>query len=238
MKPGLLRRLRSLAAAKFPVLRKLSRIERRLRLMGKPSAQIFEEIYTKDAWGNYESVSGSGSSLAQTEAVRAALPGIIAELGCRSMLDIPCGDFFWMSTLDLDVDYTGGDIVAPLIARNTAKYASPKRHFARLDLTSDALPPADLVLVRDCLPHLTNAEVRKAIANIRKSGSKYLLTTNFDARTKNTDGATGMWRAINFELPPWAFGKPLRVVDERCPEPGYEDKKLSLWKIAELPETA
>jgi hypothetical protein len=234
-KPGLLRRLRSFAAARFPVLRRLSRLERRLKLMGKPTAQIFEEIYAKDAWGSYDSVSGSGSGLDQTEAVRAALPGLIAELGCQSMLDIPCGDYFWMNTLDLDVDYTGGDIVAPLVERNRSRYESPRRHFVRLDLTNDALPRADLVLCRDCLPHLTNAEVRKAIDNIRKSGSKYLLTTTFDAHTKNADGATGMWRAINFELAPWSFGPPLRMIDERCPEEGYTDKRLGLWKVSDLP---
>jgi hypothetical protein len=235
-KPGLLRRFRSFAAEKFPVLRKLSRLERRFRLMGKPTAQIFEEIYQKDAWGNYESVSGSGSSLDQTAAVRAALPALINELGIRSMLDVPCGDFFWMNTLDLDVDYTGGDIVAPLIERNKAKFGSPRRHFARLDLTTDQLPKKDLILCRDCLPHLTNAEVRKAIAGFKRSGSTYLLTTQFDGRTKNVDGATGMWRAINFELAPWSFGPPLRVIDEQCPEEGYTDKRLALWKISELPE--
>ena len=235
-RPGFLRRLRSFAAERFPVLRKLSRIERRLRLMGKPTAQIFEEIYEKDAWGNYESVSGSGSGLEQTAAVRAALPGLIAEMNIRSLLDIPCGDFFWMNTLDLDVDYTGGDIVAPLIARNNAKFEGPRRHFVRLDLTADQLPKADLILCRDCLPHLTNAEVRQAIAAFRKSGSTYLLTTQFDGRTKNTDGATGMWRAINFELAPWSFGPPLRVIDELCPEEGYTDKRLALWRISDLPE--
>jgi hypothetical protein len=232
----LLRRLRSFAAEKFPVLRKLSRIERRFQLLGKSTEQVFAEIYEKDAWGNYESVSGSGSGLEQTAAVRAELPSLISSLGIRSMLDIPCGDFHWMNTLDLDVDYTGGDIVAPLIERNKAKYESPKRHFARLDLTRDALPKVDLVFCRDCLPHLTNAEVRRAIAAITKSGSKYLLTTNFDEHTKNIEGATGMWRPINFELPPYSFGPPLRVIDERCPEEGYTDKRLSLWKISELPD--
>lgn len=36
--------------------------------------------------------------------------------GVRSVLDIPCGDFFWFKEIKLDLDsYIGGDIVAPLI---------------------------------------------------------------------------------------------------------------------------
>jgi hypothetical protein len=228
---SLLRRLRSFAAARFPVLRRLSGLEHRLRVMGKPTAQVFEEIYDKTLWGNDDSVSGQGSSLAQTEAVRAALPGLLRELGCRSMLDIPCGDFHWMSTIDLDIDYTGGDIVAALVAKDEEKFGSARRRFVRLDLTTDALPAVDLVLCRDCLPHLAVAQVKKALANLQRSGATYLLTTTFDGRTKNTDIPTGMFRPINLELPPFSLGKPVRVIDERCPTPGFGDKRLALWRI-------
>ena len=33
-------------------------------------------------------------NLTQTAEVRRVLPGLLAELGCRSMLDVPCGDFY------------------------------------------------------------------------------------------------------------------------------------------------
>lgn len=235
--PGrsLLRRLRSFAAERFPVLRRLSKLEHRLRVMGKPTAQVFQEIYERKMWGNEASVSGQGSSLEETEAVRAALPALIGELGIKSLLDVPCGDFFWMGALDLDVDYTGGDIVPDLVSRNQAKYGSARRRFMRVDLTADALPRVDLVFVRDCLPHLAASEVRKAIANIRRSGATYLMTTTFDRDTDNPDIPTGMFRAINLELAPFSLGKPLRLIDERCPTPGYGDKKLGLWRVSDLP---
>ena len=235
--PSLLRRLRAFAAARFPILRRLSALEHRLRVMGKPPARVFEEIHAKGLWGRDDSLSGQGSSLAQTEAVRAALPSLIAELGIKTMLDIPCGDFHWMSAVDLDVDYVGGDIVPALVAADQEKFGGPRRRFARLDLTRDQLPRVDLVLCRDCLPHLAYAEIRKAIENLRGSGSTYLLTTTFDSRDKNRDIATGMFRAINLRLAPFSFPAPVRVIDERCPVPGFEDKRLALWRISELPST-
>jgi len=234
LRPGLLRRLRSFAAARFPALRRLSALEHRLRVMGKPTAQVFEEIYDQKLWGADASISGQGSSLDQTEAVRMALPGLLRELECRSMLDIPCGDFFWMKTVDLDVDYTGGDIVAALVARDQEQFGNDRRRFVRLDLTEDALPKVDLVLCRDCLPHLSNAVITKAIANLKRSGSTYLLTTTFDRRGQNVDVTTGMFRPVNLEIAPFSFGKPLRLIDEKCPTEGHADKRLGLWKISDL----
>lgn len=233
---SLYRRFRSFAASLFPGLRRLSKLEHRLRVMGKPTAQVFQEIYDRKMWGSEGSVSGQGSSLAETEAVRAALPALIGELGIKSMLDAPCGDFHWMNTVDFDVDYIGGDIVPDLVTRNQAQYANARRRFTWVDLTADVLPKVDLVFCRDCLPHLAASEIRKAIANIRRSGAKYLLTTTFERNTDNPDIPTGMFRAINLELPPFSLGKPLRLIDERCPTPGYGDKRLGLWRVSDLPE--
>jgi hypothetical protein len=216
-------------------LRRLSALEHRLRVMGKPPARVFEQIYEQKLWGDDASISGPGSSMEQTVAVRAALPGLLRELGCRSMLDIPCGDFFWMKTVDHDVDYTGGDIVAALVARDQEQFGNDHRRFKQLDLTADSLPMVDLVLCRDCLPHLANATIRKAIANLKRSGSTYLLTTTFDERAKNSDAATGMFRPLNLEIAPFSFGPPLRVIDEQCPVEGHRDKRLALWKIGDLP---
>lgn len=232
---SLYRRFRSFAASLFPGLRRLSALEHRLRVMGKPTAQVFQEIYDRKMWGSEGSVSGQGSSLAETEAVRAALPALVKELGIESVLDAPCGDFYWMNTVNLDADYIGGDIVPDLVNANQSRYGSARRRFTRVDLTADALPKVDLIFCRDCLPHLAESEVRKAIANIRRSGAKYLLTTTFDRDTRNPDIPTGMFRAINLELPPFSLGRPLRLIDERCPTPGHGDKRLGLWKVSELP---
>ena len=72
-----------------------------------------------------------------------ALPALVKELGVRSLLDAPCGDFNWMRHVDLDgVEYTGGDVVPELVARNRELYGAAGRRFVTLDLTRDPLPPA------------------------------------------------------------------------------------------------
>ncbi len=100
---------------RFPALARVwQRIRYHPRLAGSPE-QVFAEFYRDNKWGDAESVSGAGSNLTQTAEVRRVLPGLLAELGCRSMLDVPCGDFYWMRLVPLDVDYTGGDIVSDIV---------------------------------------------------------------------------------------------------------------------------
>ncbi len=174
------------------------------------------------------SMSGSGSSLEKTRAIRAALPPLIRELECASMLDIPCGDFFWMKELDLDVEYVGADIVTEVVEANQRLHGRARRRFVRLDLTRDDLPRTDLILCRDCLVHLSFSDIFKALAGIRRSGSTWLLTTTFSGTGGNVDIPTGSWRPLNLERPPFGFPPPVRSL----PEEG--DKSLSLWRIADI----
>src|SRR5438552_4004881 len=103
-------------STRFAFLRHLRRWLRHRQLAMQSHSRIFDRIYHRNRWGDWESASGSGSNLAQTRVVRRVLPLLVEELGCRSLLDIPCGDYFWMKMLDMDIDYTGGDIVPALIS--------------------------------------------------------------------------------------------------------------------------
>jgi len=48
----------------------------------------------------------------------------------------------------------GSDVVKELIDENYRRYAGPAREFVCLAIARDQLPPADLILCRDCLVHL------------------------------------------------------------------------------------
>jgi len=48
---------------------------RRLKKLGKQ--EVFREKFTKNLWGGNESVSGPGSSAAQTDSIRNSLPGML-----------------------------------------------------------------------------------------------------------------------------------------------------------------
>ena len=197
--------------------------------------QVFEKIHLTNLWGADGSVSGLGSELDSTARLRVQLPTLLRELRVRTLLDVPCGDFHWLSRVDLPVEhYIGADIVEEVVRSNRDKYG---REFVRLDLCVDALPKVDLVLCRDCLVHLSNANIRRAVANLKASGPEWLLTTHFLECAKNADIEDGDWRMINFELAPFGWPAPIRVLVEDCNEAGggYADKALGLWRIAELP---
>ena len=205
------------------------------RLRGLDLERLFTHIYRTNLWGGDESRSGLGSALAETAQLRAAIPAVLSDVGARNLLDIPCGDFGWMSGVELEgIDYTGADIVEEIVARNRERFESASRRFVRLDLVSDPLPRADVVLCRDCLVHLSFEKIFRALENVARSGSRYLLTTTFLEHETNEDAEDGDWRMLNLERPPFSFPAPLAVVVEGCTEGGgaYADKALALWPIS------
>lgn len=191
----------------------------------------FTEIYEKNLWCSSESVSGGGSEIQNTKVIRRELPVLIQKFGITSILDIPCGDWNWMKDVDLcGASYIGADIVDPLIGLNKANY--PHTNFRVLDLINDPLPKVDLIFTRDCLGHLSNDNVSKAIRNCQESGSKYLLATSFTKWDMNPDIEDGGWKCINLMIPPFQLN-PIYLINEDCQEgyPHYNDKCMILFQL-------
>jgi SAM-dependent methyltransferase len=200
--------------------------------------QVFSRIFHQNLWGNPESVSGPGSTQERGKSFAGDVIDLVQKLGVRTLLDAPCGDFNWAAELAAAVDaYVGVDVVEELIAGNTERHASANRRFLTCDLTRDPLPKADLILSRDCLVHFSFRDIRAALENFRRSGAEYLLTTTFVDRATNDDIRTGGWRVLNLQAPPFHFGEPLALIDERCMHTGgiYRDKRLGLWAMKSIP---
>ena len=202
-------------------------------------------MYETNLWDGAESRSGDGSSLAATAGVRAGLPALLRQLDVRRLVDVPCGDFHWMAQLDLTaagvIEYVGGDVVEAIVAANRARYEAEGRTFVQVDLTTGPLPSvsgtaADAVLCRDCLVHLSFANIARALDVVRSSGARYLITTTFLEHTANRDVTDGDWRMLNLEKPPFNFPAPVAVLVEGCEEEGgaYADKALAAWLVADL----
>jgi hypothetical protein len=200
------------------------------------ASAIFESIYLENAWGSVASRSGSGSDLTQTSAIRVELPKLIAKLGIRSILDLPCGDFNWMSKVNLPIDYIGADIVQQLIDANINLYRSESRRFLLLNALEDDLPCVDLIFCRDMLVHLSIKDIKKTLGNMKRSGSKWLLTTTFITKSVNHDINTGQWRPINLQIAPFNFPDPTIIINEGCTESGdqWADKSLGLWPLEDI----
>ena len=210
----------------------------KLKKQHADTSQVFANIYHNNRWKSEESVSGIGSEIRQTEVLVNKLSQLLKELQIESVLDIPCGDFNWMQRVDLkNVKYTGADIVEELINKNIEKYGKTNNiEFRTLNLITDPLPRSNMIIIRDCLVHLSYKEIFSAIKNIKSSGSDFLLTTTFPEHHKNYDIPTGKWRPLNMQDKPFNFPRPIIVINEKCTEGNgkYKDKSMALWRISDL----
>jgi hypothetical protein len=173
--------------------------------------------------------------LESTQGIRKALPNLVATLGVRQILDIPCGDFRWMKDVTLGVErYIGADIVRPLI-QNNRKVFGDRGEFLRLDLLRDRLPSADIIFCRDCLVHSSFREIRLALQNIKAAAPKYFVTTTFPYHKENLDTVTPYWRALNMQLMPFNFPEPGHLIkDFSDAQRNDQGKYLGVWYTDDL----
>ena len=222
--------------------RKLTVAERQFaahsrELEGLGLRERFEKIFATNLWADPDTRSGVGSRLDSTRVLRRKLPDALRQLGTRVLLDAPCGDFAWMQHVDLTgIDYIGGDIVPAIVAADQRKFGSDTRRFVTLDLTRDSLPDADVLLCRDCLVHLSYANIREVLMNVAHSTIRYILMTSFPGRGDNRDVVDGDWRTLDFQAPPFSLPQPVLTIVEECEEEEgtYADKSLAAWKVSDL----
>jgi 2-polyprenyl-3-methyl-5-hydroxy-6-metoxy-1,4-benzoquinol methylase len=189
------------------------------------TSELFTEIFKKHFYVG-ESRSGVGSSLQNTANIRAALPTVFEKLSIRSLVDCPCGDWNWMSMVNLDgINYTGVDIVSELVELNKSRYGREGVSFMVADITKDLLPFADMVIVRDCFGHLPDEDILKALHLLKRSGIKWLASTTFPAAS-NINIPVGEWKPINLSTCPYHLGEPYEYIREV--ESG---KHIGIWKL-------
>lgn len=206
-------------------------------MINKTTKQIFEDIFKNNSWKGRTSSSGRGSDPDQTQKIIKEIPVLLKDMGISTILDIPCGNFNWMQHVDLSgIKYIGADIVKEIVKNNKSKYKMKNISFKYMNLIESKIPKVDLVLVRDCLVHMSYDDIFKSLKNIRDSKSRYLLTTTFTGRLSNNDITTGGWYPFNLQIAPFSFPKPIRIINEGCTQGklSYTDKSLGLWKISKI----
>ena len=204
-----------------------------------PPGVVFSKIYERNYWGNAESVSGFGSTLDNTASLRAALGTLFKDFSITSVYDAPCGDFNWMAEVvrDTKIRYLGVDIVPALIERNNARAAADGIAFGVADITRDPFPDANLWLCRDCLFHLSYADIYLALENFAKSSVDHVLTTTYipSALFSNQDIRTGGFRRIDLFAPPFSLPARVRRRIEDT-QPDDQPRELCLWTRDDVAE--
>jgi hypothetical protein len=220
-----------------PVLARQRFLKDQESFAGLNLAQRFQRIHDTGLWGAAASTSGLGSEMEATAVLRNELPRLLKKLGVASLLDAPCGDAGWINHAGLGVRYVGVDIVPSLIERLQARAAAGEisGEYRLADITRDSLPRCDAVLCRDCLVHLSFANIERAVANFRASGAAWLIATTFPEWQTNGDCEDGDWRALNFERQPFQWAPPVELLNENCTEAGggWRDKSLGVWRLAD-----
>ena len=191
----------------------------------------FYMIYILKLWSG-DSASGPGSSKANTSRITDFLITFIEENEITSICDIPCGDFYWFGNVlknHHDVKYIGFDIVKSMIQKNNRKFGSKTVKFDVLDLVRYSPPKCDLLICRDLMVHLSEAEVQMCLANIRGSGAKFVGLNSYDV-LENYDCKTGEYRALNLDILPYHLNWE-KIVEIREDEYDAVGKKFRIYRL-------
>jgi SAM-dependent methyltransferase len=151
-------------------------------------AETFRNIYRTKAWGDNGEpfCSGGGSCGPISEQYSAFVMKFIRDREVQSVVDLGCGDFAVGRQIveGSSARYTGIDVVPELIEHHKSTVQHPRVSFQCSDITNDALPAADLCLVRQVLQHLSNGEIVKVLANLRNF-SQILISEDVPTHPKS-----------------------------------------------------
>jgi len=189
--------------------------------------------------------SGPGSSLQRTARLRTALPGLFARYGITRFVDAPCGDWTWMSHVDLSgVDYIGADIVPEIVASNASVHSHDGVRFEVLDITSSPLPASDLFMCRDCLFHLKFWLRWAFFENFAASDGRYLMTTIDHVHRNRRLRRNGDFYRFDPRLAPFNLPEPLELIPENYdtippddaadPARSKRYRSMGLWSIDQI----
>lgn len=190
----------------------------------------FDRIYRDNLWNGVESLSGPGSGPIATAHVSGQIVELAAELGVRSVLDVACGDGYWMPDLP---GYVGIDVARAAV--HAARQRHPDRHYRIGDIRRLRLAPADMVIVRDVIQHLSLDDGVEVIEAIRSGRHRWLLASTYIGGD-NVDIETGDAYSPDLSAAPFDLGRPESVIFDgytyHDPDAVRDPRKhLGLWAL-------
>ncbi len=163
--------------------------KRSRELGGVTPKEVFTRAYADGLWGRSKDpadryFSGTGSRAKDIVAAYvSAVEKYLTSHDTRpDVVDLGCGDFTVGSQLrEFCGNYIAVDVVEPLIARNREKFRELGVDFRVLDFTTDDLPNADVVFLRQVLQHLTNRQIAVVLPKLQMHYKHLVLTEHLPA---------------------------------------------------------
>jgi SAM-dependent methyltransferase len=215
--------------------------------------RTFQAIYKNNHWGSDEAASfysGAGSRGEVVDIYVERMSFIIRQHQRElrrsvRVLDLGCGDFTVGRQLTEripEMSYIGCDIVPELIQHHAETEANSRISFRRLDIVTDDLPNADVVLARQVLQHLPNADVECILRKLGKYHAAYITegqpaTAEGPFNPDKPIGSgmrfnwqTGHGRGLEFDKPPFN-----RFVREICRTTSTPLGQIVTFQVSDQP---
>jgi SAM-dependent methyltransferase len=188
----------------------------------------FEDIYSHGGWGGLG--SGPGSLPHNARPYVEYVANLLQRHTVRTVVDVGCGDWqMWPSgTFDGIDKYLGVDIVESVIENNKAAFPASRYGFRTGDATSMTLPKGDLLLCKEVLQHLPNADVFGFLEDAVRACRIVVVCDDIWI------GSSSRWRRGARRLLSLIASPPVRVNQDIEPR-GYRPVDYSLAPFASLP---
>ena len=136
-----------------------------------PTKDAMEQIYENNLWGGDTSEYYSGLGSHHLELVDLYVETVSTFLKSfetpPEVCDLGCGDFnVGKELVKHSKKYIAVDIVPDLIAHNKAAFPADNLELRVLDIASEDLPIGDVVILRQVLQHLSNAEIKNVVEKL------------------------------------------------------------------------
>ncbi len=203
-------------------------------LKSKTAEDVFTDIYLQGKWGKGSDspfFSGTGSIEETYLPYIQFMQDFIRKHHINSIVDLGCGDFRVGRHLAQQpgINYTGCDIVRPLIEYNQEKFGNERINFLQRNMITDELPDGELCIIRQVFQHLSNESILKVLPKLKKyqyvviadaQPTQDTKKANHDipnfSGTRDVVHGTGLWlESSPFNLPITVLHSyPLQTADD------------------------
>lgn len=165
---------------------------------------VFGRIYDRGGWSSLG--SGPGSSAQYNRPFLKSLSDLAKKADIRSIVDYGCGDWTMFSEYQFgNIDYLGIDIVDSVVETNRNRYSRPRVEFRSARPLAEETCSADLLLMKDVMLHLPNAQCIEFLdyARLRFRFGIFVNDLRSHEAEVNEEISLGGYRPVDITKPPF-----------------------------------